>query len=86
MPTKRVSCGRKLAQRQVKVLLRFLLKSVGIPCSGFGKLLINSTAKKLPLTASSTARSGGRPGSATRTGVDLNKQPPASSQPDSCNC
>jgi Ras-related protein Rab-5C len=42
-------------------------------------------ATKLPLTAPSTARSGARPGSTVRTGVDLNKQS-VSGQPDSCNC
>ena len=44
------------------------------------------TAKKLPLTAPPSARSGTRPGAPGRTGVDLNKQAVGQGQNEPCNC
>lgn len=46
------------------------------------------SAKKLPLTAPPSARSGaGRTGGPARTGIDLNKQnASAGGQNDACNC
>ena len=88
MPTRKVSCGRKPAQRQAREFQRSLLPSVS-DVQKFSKRASKflPIAKKLPLTAPPSARAGGpgRTGPA-RAGVDLNKQSAAQGQQEACNC